>query len=70
MTITIIGLGPGDPALLTRRAWDIISRRADIYVRTARHPDVGRIACVGDGAQFRSHLRAGAAVRRGVRAGR
>src|SRR5512139_811355 len=38
MTITIIGLGPGDPALLTRRAWDIISRASDIYVRTARHP--------------------------------
>ena len=38
MTITIIGLGPGDPALLTRRAWDIISNASDIYVRTARHP--------------------------------
>ncbi len=38
MTITIIGLGPGDPALLTRRAWDIISSASDIYVRTARHP--------------------------------
>ncbi len=40
MTITIIGLGPGDPALLTRRAWDRISGAADIYVRTARHPTV------------------------------
>src|SRR5512144_1400168 len=38
MTITIVGLGPGDPALLTRRAWDIISNASDIYVRTARHP--------------------------------
>lgn len=38
MTITIIGLGPGDANLLTRRAWDIISRAAEIYVRTARHP--------------------------------
>ena len=38
MTIAIIGLGPGDPALLTRRAWDIISNASDIYVRTARHP--------------------------------
>src|SRR5512139_130824 len=38
MTITIIGLGPGDPALLTRRAWDIIGHAAEIYVRTARHP--------------------------------
>jgi tetrapyrrole methylase family protein/MazG family protein len=38
MTITIIGLGPGDPALLTRQAWDIIRHATDIYVRTARHP--------------------------------
>jgi tetrapyrrole methylase family protein/MazG family protein len=38
MTITIIGLGPGDPELLTRQAWDIISEASDIYVRTARHP--------------------------------
>ncbi len=38
MTITILGLGPGDPALLTRRAWDMISSASEIYVRTARHP--------------------------------
>jgi tetrapyrrole methylase family protein/MazG family protein len=38
MAITIIGLGPGDPALLTRKAWDIIGQASDIYVRTARHP--------------------------------
>ncbi len=40
MSITIIGLGPGDASLLTRRAWDIISRAVEIYVRTARHPTV------------------------------
>ena len=38
MTITIVGLGPGDAALLTRRAWDVITAATDIYVRTARHP--------------------------------
>jgi tetrapyrrole methylase family protein/MazG family protein len=38
MTITIVGLGPGDASLLTRRAWEVISGAADIYVRTARHP--------------------------------
>ena len=38
MTITIVGLGPGDASLLTRRAWDVISSATDIYVRTARHP--------------------------------
>ena len=38
MTITIVGLGPGDPALLTRRAWEVLSNASEIYVRTARHP--------------------------------
>lgn len=38
MTITIVGLGPGDPALLTRRAWEVLSNAGEIYVRTARHP--------------------------------
>jgi tetrapyrrole methylase family protein/MazG family protein len=38
MTITIIGLGPGAPEMLTRQAWDIISHAKEIYVRTARHP--------------------------------
>ena len=40
MTIKIIGLGPGDPALLTRQAWDILSSASEIYVRTARHPTI------------------------------
>ncbi len=40
MTITIIGLGPGSPEMLTRRAWDAISHAKEIYVRTARHPTV------------------------------
>src|SRR5512145_3166580 len=38
MTITIVGLGPGDPTMLTRRAWDTLSNANEIYVRTARHP--------------------------------
>ena len=38
MTITIVGLGPGDPALLTRRAWEVLSSASEVYVRTARHP--------------------------------
>ncbi len=40
MTITIIGLGPGDPELLTRRAWRILSESKEVYLRTARHPGV------------------------------
>ena len=40
MTITILGLGPGDPQLLTRQAWDIISQADEVYLRTRRHPTV------------------------------
>ncbi len=38
MSITIIGLGPGSPDQLTRRAWAVLSTATEIYVRTARHP--------------------------------
>ncbi len=36
--ITIVGLGPGDPAHLTREAWDVLTSAREIYLRTARHP--------------------------------
>jgi tetrapyrrole methylase family protein / MazG family protein len=38
--ITIVGLGPGDPAHLTREAWDVLTSAREIYLRTARHPTV------------------------------
>ena len=38
--ITILGLGPGDPALLTREAWDVISTASEIYLRTRHHPAI------------------------------
>jgi tetrapyrrole methylase family protein/MazG family protein len=38
--ITLVGLGPGDPAPHTREAWDVLSAPPEIYVRTARHPTV------------------------------
>ena len=37
-TITIVGLGPGDPGLLTKAAWDLLHAAAELYVRTDRHP--------------------------------
>jgi tetrapyrrole methylase family protein/MazG family protein len=40
MTITILGLGPGDPAHLTREAWVVLSQASEVYLRTARHPTV------------------------------
>ena len=38
--LTIIGLGPGDPDLLTRKAWEVITSSEEIYLRTKEHPTV------------------------------
>jgi tetrapyrrole methylase family protein / MazG family protein len=40
MTLTIVGLGPGDTDDLTRRAWMALERASAIYVRTGQHPCV------------------------------
>ncbi len=36
--ITLIGLGPGDPGLLTRQAWEILQAGGEILARTSHHP--------------------------------
>lgn len=38
--ITVVGLGPGAPELLTREAWDCLSEASEIWLRTGRHPAV------------------------------
>src|SRR5690606_28141426 len=38
--ITIVGLGPGNPAQLTREAWEELSAATEVHLRTARHPTV------------------------------
>lgn len=38
--ITLLGLGPGDPALLTRQAWQMLEGASEIYLRTRQHPTV------------------------------
>jgi tetrapyrrole methylase family protein/MazG family protein len=43
MSITIIGLGPGGPAYLTRQAWDTLSQADELYLRTRRHPTVAAL---------------------------
>ena len=30
--ITMVGLGPGDPDLITRRAWAVLSSAAEVWV--------------------------------------
>ena len=42
-TITILGLGPGDAALLTRAAWDLLQATDVLYLRTAIHPTVAAL---------------------------
>jgi len=39
--ITILGLGPGNPEMLTRQAWHILQNAPEIYLRTRQHPTVG-----------------------------
>lgn len=38
--VTVIGLGPGDPQLLTREAWQMLAESSEVYLRTARHTAV------------------------------
>ncbi|MEW6403921.1 MAG: nucleoside triphosphate pyrophosphohydrolase [Chloroflexota bacterium] len=38
--ITILGLGPGSPELLTRQAWQTLENASEIYLRTRLHPTV------------------------------
>lgn len=40
MAIIIVGLGPGDPKLITREVWDILQNAREIYLRTSKHPVV------------------------------
>jgi tetrapyrrole methylase family protein / MazG family protein len=36
--IILLGLGPGNPDLLTRQAWGILGTCSEIYLRTQHHP--------------------------------
>lgn len=36
--ITLLGLGPGDPAQLTREAWDVLAASPEVWLRTKQHP--------------------------------
>lgn len=38
--ITVIGLGPGNPRMLTREAWEHLSQTETVYLRTKLHPVV------------------------------
>ena len=38
--ITVVGLGAGDPGLLTREAWATLEAADEVWLRTRRHPTV------------------------------
>ncbi len=38
--ITLLGLGPGNPDLLTRQAWRVLENASEVYLRTRQHPVV------------------------------
>jgi tetrapyrrole methylase family protein/MazG family protein len=40
MTITIVGLGPGDALQITREAWQVLAMADEVYLRTEHHPTV------------------------------
>jgi tetrapyrrole methylase family protein/MazG family protein len=40
MTITIVGLGPGNSLHLTREAWEVLSAASEVWLRTRHHPTV------------------------------
>jgi tetrapyrrole methylase family protein/MazG family protein len=46
MTITIVGLGPGDSGHVTRAAWEVLSQAREIFLRTDRHPAVAGLPAV------------------------
>ncbi|MFN2119400.1 MAG: nucleoside triphosphate pyrophosphohydrolase [Anaerolineales bacterium] len=41
--ITIVGLGPGDPAKITREAWEVLAAARTIWLRTREHPAVASL---------------------------
>lgn len=40
---TLLGLGPGNPAQLTREAWDVLSSADEVWLRTRQHPTVNAL---------------------------
>jgi tetrapyrrole methylase family protein/MazG family protein len=42
-TVTIVGLGPGDPRHLTREAWEVLEAASEAWLRTERHPTVAEL---------------------------
>lgn len=42
-SITLLGLGPGNPDQLTREAWEVLSSASEIWLRTRQHPTIEKL---------------------------
>ncbi len=45
--LTIVGLGPGSPELVSRRAWELLTGSKVVYFRTGRHPVLDALSLQG-----------------------
>jgi tetrapyrrole methylase family protein/MazG family protein len=53
--ITVVGLGPGDPGLLTRAAWKVLEAAEEVWLRTSDHPAVPGLPHQGKLRSFDSY---------------
>ena len=51
MPIIVVGLGPGDPDLLTHAAYQALERAPEVVLRTRRHPTVALLEAWGIGCE-------------------
>jgi tetrapyrrole methylase family protein/MazG family protein len=56
MTIHIVGLGPGDPALLTVEAHQALERAPEVVLRTRKHPTISLLEQWGKPLHSYDHL--------------
>ena len=52
-SITIVGLGPGRPGLLTMEVWELLKNAGQLIIRTGKHPTVA--AVVERGIKFTTY---------------
>ena len=50
--IIVVGLGPGDPGLITRQAWETLCTASCLFLRTRRHPAVDALPAGQTGIDF------------------
>lgn len=51
-TITVVGLGPGDPEQISRQAWRLLCAAPKVFLRTGVHPAVASIDFSGELVTF------------------